>query len=279
MAYKISVIGGINLDIGGRPSESLRLRDSNIGTISRSAGGVGFNIAKNLAEKGTTVSLVSALGDDSDGGTLMLAARAAGIDITDTLVTGSLPTSRYLYVTDENGDMYTAVNDMRVTELITPEYLRDKMSEINRSDALVADANLRRDTLEYIAERAKIPIYADSVSVAKCLKLKGLALRAIKPNMAEAEKLTGRDTPEEAAKALLESGIGRVFISLGTDGMYAAEVGNSCRVPCPEVVSGNTNGAGDAAMAAIILADLDGKDLEETARAAVEAAAQTVALQ
>ena len=56
MAYKISVIGGINLDIGGRPSESLRLRDSNIGTISRSAGGVGFNIAKNLAEKGTTVS-------------------------------------------------------------------------------------------------------------------------------------------------------------------------------------------------------------------------------
>ena len=252
MAYKISVIGGINLDIGGRPSESLRLRDSNIGTISRSAGGVGFNIAKNLAEKGTTVSLVSALGDDSDGGTLMLAARAAGIDITDTLVTGSLPTSRYLYVTDENGDMYTAVNDMRVTELITPEYLRDKMSEINRSDALVADANLRRDTLEYIAE---------------------------KPNMAEAEKLTGRDTTEEAAKALLESGIGRVFISLGTDGMYAAEVGNSCRVPCPEVVSGNTNGAGDAAMAAIILADLDGKDLEETARAAVEAAAQAVALQ
>ena len=259
MAYKISVIGGINLDIGGRPSESLRLRDSNIGTISRSAGGVGFNIAKNLAEKGTAVSLVSALGDDSDGGTLMLAARAAGIDITDTLVTGSLPTSRYLYV--------------------TPEYLRDKMSEINRSDALVADANLRRDTLEYIAERAKIPIYADSVSVAKCLKLKGLALRAIKPNMAEAEKLTGRDTPEEAAKALLGSGIGRVFISLGTDGMYAAEIGNSCRVPCPEVVSGNTNGAGDAAMAAIILADLDGKDLEETARAAVEAAAQTVALQ
>ena len=256
MAYKISVIGGINLDIGGRPSESLRLRDSNIGTISRSAGGVGFNIAKNLAEKGTAVS-----------------------DITDTLVTGSLPTSRYLYVTDENGDMYTAVNDMRVTELITPEYLRDKMSEINRSDALVADANLRRDTLEYIAERAKIPIYADSVSVAKCLKLKGLALRAIKPNMAEAEKLTGRDTPEEAANALLESGVGRVFISLGTDGMYAAEVGNSCRVPCPEVVSGNTNGAGDAAMAAIILADLDGKDLEETARAAVEAAAQTVALQ
>jgi pseudouridine kinase len=64
MAYKISVIGGTNLDIGGRPSESLRLRDSNIGTISRSAGGVGFNIAKNLAERGTTVSLVSALGDD-----------------------------------------------------------------------------------------------------------------------------------------------------------------------------------------------------------------------
>jgi hypothetical protein len=32
-------------------------------------------------------------------------------------------------------------------------------------------------------------------------------------------------------------------------------------------------------MAAIILADLDGKDLEETARAAVEAAAQAVALQ
>ena len=277
MAYKISVIGGINLDIGGRPSDVLRLRDSNIGKISRSAGGVGFNIAKELVKRGAEISLVSALGDDPDGGLLMLAARSAGINISETLITGNLPTSLYLYVTDEKGDMYVAINDMRVTDLLTPEYIMGRMSVINGGDAIVADANLRRDTLEYIAERAKRPVYADTVSVAKCLKLKGLAVRALKPNMAEASKLTGKSTPEEAAEVLLGCGIGRVFISLGTDGIYAAENGRSCRVPCPKVVNGNTNGSGDAAMAAIVLADLDGKDLEETAKAAADAAAEHIA--
>ncbi len=45
----ITVIGGINIDIEGRPYDVLRREDSNPGRISLSYGGVGRNITENVA--------------------------------------------------------------------------------------------------------------------------------------------------------------------------------------------------------------------------------------
>jgi pseudouridine kinase len=51
---KIGIIGGINIDIEGAPFKKLKYQDSNPGKIRLSYGGVGRNIAENLARLGET---------------------------------------------------------------------------------------------------------------------------------------------------------------------------------------------------------------------------------
>ena len=45
----VVVVGGANMDIAGRPHGPLVPRDSNIGSVRLSHGGVGRNIAHNMA--------------------------------------------------------------------------------------------------------------------------------------------------------------------------------------------------------------------------------------
>ena len=45
----VTVVGGVNMDIGGHPAAPLVMQDSNPGTVGMSLGGVGRNIAHNLS--------------------------------------------------------------------------------------------------------------------------------------------------------------------------------------------------------------------------------------
>lgn len=58
------VIGGVNMDIGGQSFGPLVARDSNPGAVRVSPGGVGRNIAHNMALLGLDVRMLTALGDD-----------------------------------------------------------------------------------------------------------------------------------------------------------------------------------------------------------------------
>ena len=57
-----TVIGGANMDIGGVSDEILIDNDSNPGTTTISLGGVGRNIAHNIALLGAEVKFITALG-------------------------------------------------------------------------------------------------------------------------------------------------------------------------------------------------------------------------
>ena len=89
--------------------------------------------------------------------------------------------------------------------------------------------------------------------------------------------LTGETEPEAAAHALLARGVQRVFLSLGAHGMIAAEGEEMVKLPCVKLPLVNTTGAGDAALAALVWADLNGGDLENCARTALLAGAITSA--
>ena len=71
----VVVIGAVNMDICGRPDKAPRLHDSNPGTVSFSAGGVGRNIAHNLCLLGMNVKFIAAIGDDVYGDSVYQAAR------------------------------------------------------------------------------------------------------------------------------------------------------------------------------------------------------------
>lgn len=279
MNRTVTVIGGANVDIGGRSATALALRDSNPGFVSQRYGGVGRNIAHDLCLLGERVRLITAIGGDLYGAGLRESCLRLGMDLSHALILPEERSSSYLYVTDGNGDMLVGISDMEITRRLTPAALKGALEAINASDAVVVDANLEEETLRWIAANCRAPLYADPVSAAKAKRLRPLLgrLRALKPNLLEAAALTGETEPEAAVSALLARGVERVFLSLGSRGILAAEGEARVALPCEPQPVVNTTGAGDAALAALVWADRRGRELADCARAALHAGAVTSA--
>ncbi len=278
----VAVVGGVNMDIGGRPFRRPIGRDSNPGRVRVSLGGVGRNIAHNMSLMGLHVRFLTAFGDDGHARRIEASCADLGIDISHARKVAGASTSVYLYLTDENGDMASAVSDMEICDRITPEYVTGNLSLLNHAQVVVADGNLPAETLDCIARNCTAPIFADPVSVTKAERLKPVLgrLHTLKPNRLEAELLSGVSIRDErtlrlAAEKLLETGLRRVFLSLGSEGVLAADGKEQLLYPGLRTEVRNTTGAGDAFMAALVWAYLEGMDLRDSVRAASAAAALT----
>lgn len=272
------VAGGVNVDIGGRSFAPLVGADSNPGTVSVSLGGVGRNIAHNLALMGTEVQLLSAYGDDLNGERVAASCSELGIDLSHALRVPGGTTSTYLYIADNFGEMNLAVSDMEICKQITPEYLAANLSVLQNAQVVVADTNLSEDALKYIVDNASVPVFIDPVSTVKAEKLRPILnkIHTLKPNRLEASLLSGveirtNDDVAKAADKLLELGVHRLFISLGGGGVYAAMGDERVWLPNLPSLMVNTTGCGDAFMAAIVWAYLEGMDLRTTALAGLAA--------
>ena len=143
------------------------------------------------------------------------------------------------------------------------------------------ETNLPEDSIRWLCDNCKAPILADPVSTIKAEKLRPVLgkLAALKPNRLEAELLSGmsictREDAAQAARKLLDTGLGTVFISLGAEGIYAADrSGDTAWVPCARCTVANATGGGDAVAAALAARMVRGDSLAETARWAVGAGA------
>ncbi len=252
------VIGGLNMDILGSPSHSFVQRDSNIGRVRLSPGGVGRNIASHLARMGAPVELMAVLGSDGFAGLLEQSCKDLGIGLRHAIRT-NLPSCMYLAVHDTQGDMLAAINDMEAMGAMTPEAISAQLKG-QHFRACVLDANLSEAALQ-AAARLDIPLIADPVSCDKAERLLPIMhrLTAIKPNLMESRLLSGCEGVEEAAAALLDKGVRQVYISLGSSGCYYAsreERGFLPAVPLPPVPA---TGAGDAMVAGLTIAISEGR--------------------
>ena len=274
------VVGGVNMDIGGRSHAPLVAADSNPGTVTMSLGGVGRNIAHNLSLLGTDVRLLTAYGDDLNGERVAASCSELGIDLSRALKVAGGATSTYLYLTDDRGEMALAVSDMEICKKITPAYLAGQLPLMQNAQVVAADANLTGEALTFLAENCTAPLFVDPVSTAKAEKLRPILpkIHTLKPNRLEAELLSGVPIQtaadvEKAAGVLLEKGVHRLFISLGGEGVYAAMGDQRLLLPNLPGRMVNTTGCGDAFMAALVWAYLEGMDLRATALAGLAAGA------
>ena len=272
------VVGGVNVDIGGRSFTPLVAADSNPGAVTMSLGGVGRNIAHNMSLMGLDVRLLTAYGDDLNGERVAASCSELGIDMSYALRVPGAVTSTYLYLTDPDGEMALAVSDMAVCEKITPAYLAANLPILQNAQVVVADTNIPAESLQYLAENLTVPLFVDPVSTAKAEKLRPILhkIHTLKPNRLEAELLSGvtitcKEDVAKAADRLIQLGVHRMFISLGAEGVYAAMGNQKLWLPNIPGHMVNTTGCGDAFMAALVWAYLEGSDLEATAKAGLAA--------
>ena len=275
----VVVVGGVNVDIGGRTFGPLVQADSNPGKVTMSLGGVGRNIANNLALLGTDVRMLTAYGNDVYGQRIAASCSELGIDLSHALRVSGAATSTYLYIADQAGEMAVALSDMEVCNHITPGYLAANLPLLQNAQVVIADTNIPEEALVYLAENCQVPLFCDPVSTSKAKKILPILSRihTLKPNRLEAELLSGvpirsRQDAEKAARVLLEKGVHRIFLSMGADGVLAAMGQEVLWLPNLPGNMVNTTGCGDAFMAALVWAYLEGTDLKHTALAGLAAA-------
>lgn len=272
MGY-IAGIGGANVDIHAKSDQTLVMRDSNPGTLHTSLGGVCRNICENLARLGAQVKLVTVVGDDYRGKSIMEGCARAGIDMSAARVLEGERSSSYVSVMDEQGDMLLAMSDMHIIKRMDAALVDDHAKLLCDADMVICDGNLSAQTVERLCEVCLSPLYLDPVSTAWAKELKPFiaSFDTVKPNALELEALSGCPctTVEEieyAADVLIRQGVRRVFVSMGANGMlYKGREGTiykKCRRPFTGMV--NATGAGDASMAGIVYASREGMTAEET---------------
>ena len=309
----VVVIGGANIDLRGKSEEELKRYTSNPGKINVDSGGVGRNIAHNLALLSVPVTLLSAVGDDGEGIRILEETGKAGVKTEQMIISGEHPTGIYLAILDEKGEMEVAVSDMRILEEVTVEYLRSKAYLIKESKIVVMDTNIPEQSIEYVVDlcnKVKVPLLIEPVSVEKARKLRKVlegsgrergsgrwVIDYITPSEDELESILGAETERDsdegegidvdvvkAAEELRRKGAKNVIVTLGKRGIYVSCSGvdegrkedwNKFMVPYRgEVV--DVTGAGDALVAGLVYGIYKGYSTEVAARFGLGAAALTI---
>ena len=281
----IAGIGGANMDMHGKSERQLVMRDSNPGTLHMSLGGVCRNICENLARLGEDVRLITVVGDDVHGRSIIEGCREAGIDMSAARTLRGERSSSYISIMDGDGDMLLAMSDMHIIKQLNAQIVDECRDLLCGADMVVCDGNLSVKTIERLTQVCTRPLYIDPVSTAWAREVKPYigCFDTVKPNRMELEALTDcpTDTPaniELACDILRGRGVRRVFVSLGRDGMlYRGPEGTLHGVSRAFDGMVNATGAGDASMAGIVWASRRGLDAQRALHAAMAAGMVAIA--
>ncbi|WP_182525065.1 carbohydrate kinase [Nocardioides dongkuii] len=286
----VVVVGGANMDVKARSARTVRRGTSNPGVSVLAPGGVGRNVAENLARLGTRTHLVAAVGADPLGDQVLAATSDAGVRV-EHVRRSPHGTGTYTAVLDADGELVVAVADMRATDELAPEDVDAARDLVAAASLVVLDGNLAPATLGYaldLAASAGVRVVLEPVSVPKAEAASALLdpdrpVHVITPNRDELAAITGRPvgTERELAAAvddLHARGATYAWVRLGVQGSLLS--GPDGRVALDTVAATevvDVTGAGDAMLAAFCHAFLAGEDEAAAAAYGHAAAALTVA--
>jgi pseudouridine kinase len=286
----VVVIGGANVDIKARSTARATAATSNPGTASMTPGGVGRNVAENLARLGVLTYLVSAVGRDALGDSLLSQTVAAGVRCEYVHRT-ELSTGTYSAVLDCDGELIVAVADMAAVAALGSGPINEARDIIAAAGLLVLDGNLAMPALTHAADlaaAARVRTVLEPVSVPKA-RLIAPSISAdrpwyaVTPNRDELAALTGLPTRTDtqlrkAVETLHGRGVEHVWVRLGARGsLFSARSSDPVRLSAATTTVEDVTGAGDAMLAAFCCAVLSGRTPLDAARYGQTAAMLTLA--
>jgi pseudouridine-5'-phosphate glycosidase/pseudouridine kinase len=180
----VCVVGGMVVDqvSSPEPGVGLVLGTSNPGSTRQSFGGVGRNIAEALAAQlkadglgSDRVSMVSVVGNDTLGDSIVRHTESLGIDISRVLkMSGDSEyrTASYTAVHDERGELHVAVADMGIFKELSPLLVKEALRDLRQSvKMIVTDGNLTKEAFTQAARASaelRVPLFFEPTSVFKC---------------------------------------------------------------------------------------------------------------
>ncbi len=261
-------IGAAHWDIIARSVHDMQPGSDVPGTITRQLGGVALNVALALARLNQNVTILTALGSDQPGDDLIAAMRSAGVDCAHTTRTNAT-TDAYLAI-ESKGELYGAVADCGALERAGALVLA---SLVTLRGTIIADCNLSGSVLAALpSETIFVP-----ASPAKAPRLRSVLKSGgiLCANRREAEAIcdSAFATAAAAAQALIAFGAKSVTITDGPRPVAHHDGTNLVTATPPPLRPTSATGAGDAFLAAHLVALAQGASPQSALEQAVQAAA------
>jgi len=277
----ILCLGILVADVVGRPVRAVPDpgRLVLVEEMALHTGGCALNAATALARLGLPVEVIGKVGADPFGDFLLRAMVERGIGTQGVKRDPEIGTSATMVMVAPDGER-------RFVHYIGAN-ARLRLDDVDR--ALLAGASILHvagalvlpgldgqpmATLLHTAQAMGVITFLDTVwdDTGRWMDLLRPSLPHVDyfvPNLAEAQALTGREDPEDVARALLDCGVGTVGLKMGSDGcLVLSNRGPRWRLPAFEVPVVDATGAGDAFAAGFIAGVWLGWPLEQTARLA-----------
>ncbi len=242
-------------------------------SVCNTAGGKGVNVAASLADAGSNVAVTGFLGREN---ATIFERLFASKKITDRFVRIEGETRIGIKITDPEDSSTTDINFPGIapepgdiqTLCIKMEALKAPWFVLGGSVPPEVRPSIYRDIISFLKELGR-KVLVDTSDEPLRLALEA-APTIIKPNIHELEALLGISLPDEAAvikagRTLVESGIEMVVVSMGKKGACFVTKDDAVVARPPDIEVRSTVGAGDAMVAGIISAQLQGLPLDACA--------------
>lgn len=265
---KILVIGGSNIDYNASSINKIIDKDSNIGELKISYGGVARNIVENLARLDDEVTFITFLSEKDNGRNLKKQLEDLNVKVLNP--ESNYPSSSYIAIFDSSGDMKVAICDSKIIDNCSFEDIYQYKDVISSFDMVVLDANVNENIIDGLFKsfpNKKYLIEAVSANKVKRFEKHLDKIYLFKSNLLEARHLLNKenDSSLSLAKQLMSKGVRNVVITEGAGPVIIGENSDVIYItpkPLDKIV--NATGAGDSLFAGLIHGLIHNKSLTES---------------
>jgi ribokinase len=282
---KIVVVGSLNAEmIFSTPVLPLAGQSVPGTSFTMTSGGRGANQAIAAVRAGAEVHFAGRTGTDFFGDFMVKQLVEQGIDAAHLIRDPGYASGVSSVMVDDKGETMTVLSS-GANDNLTPADLRDMRFVLTSAEVLLLQLEIPVDTVRFAASLARSSGVKVILNPSPALPVSDEVLRSVSvltPDAVQAEQLTGvritdERTAELAGRILLERGLDRVIITLGTTGAMVIDNGGAEHVPGYPAPSGNHSIMNDAFNGALAVALGEGNNFYQAVQFANAAAALTAA--
>ncbi len=287
----IVVIGSVFVDIKGFPDDVYSPTGRNAGRVEIVHGGVGRNVAEDIANVELRPTFVSMVDDTANGAEVLRKLRNHKVN-TDYVITVPDGMGLWLAVFDNTGDLAGSISKRPKMEPMV-ELLDEKGDEIFRDcDSIVIEIDMDKEIVKRVfayAAKYQKKVYAvvSNMVIASQRRDFLQSIDCFVCNLLEAGILFVDDfsalEPEDFVEVLYQkickANIPSMVVTMGSRGaVYASQSGERGYFPPETVKVRDTSGAGDAFCAGVAIALTYGKTIRESVVIGTHLAASVITI-
>lgn len=278
LAPSVLVIGCTVVDLITRVDAVCALQEAVSARFAKCSGGVGRNVADNLARLNVPVKFVSIIGEDSHGLTMLSELQSLAVDVRFILTAVDMPTAAYITVLDRKGSIdFWALHAGELWNWFfqqLSEWMIDSLCPWwAESPYWLLDLNLSQSLLTQLIEKAanrNVSVYVVAASERdmchlpeKLVGVDTLILNADELAAYAGKTIVAPHDTERAAHGLRMQGVKNVVVTHGAKGVLLVEGDEKPRwfMPRQDLYVTDVTGAGDAFSSGLLTARMRGHSM------------------